>query len=123
MTLGLAAIALGVGMSAWPLRPLIGTPAAVALGLNTVFTVGVMFTPTGRSEDTDFLHAVLAYLAYLSLAAVGLAASIAFHRRGLAYWSRVSLAVGVITLVCLGASLGGTTQGLFQRLGLGTTHL
>ncbi len=123
MTIGLAAVAVGVGMAAWPLRRLIGTPAAIALGLNTVCTLGVMFTPTGRSGDIDFLHAVFAVLAYLSLSLAGLLASIAFFRRGHIRRSVVSLAVGVITLAFLGASLGATAPGLFQRLGLSATHL
>jgi ABC-type thiamin/hydroxymethylpyrimidine transport system permease subunit len=37
--------------------------------------------------------------------------------------SVVSLTVGVVTMVCLWASLGVSTAGLFQRLGLTTTDV
>ncbi len=123
MTVGLAAFGVGVGTSAWPLRRLIGKPAAVALGLNAALTLGVMLTPSGRSPDTDFLHAMFAVLAYLSLAMAGPLAALAFFRRGLSYLSIISLAVGLVTMVFLWASLGETTPGLFQRLGLTTAHV
>lgn len=97
-------------------------PAALALGLNAALTLGVMLTPSGRSPDTDFLHAMFAVLAYFSLAVAGPLAALAFFRRGL-FLPLVSLAVGLVTMVCLWASLGETTPGLFQRLGLTATDV
>lgn len=123
MTLGLAAYGVGVGTSAWPLRRLIGKPSAFTLGLNAALMLGVLLTPSGRSPATDFLHAIFAVLAYLSLAVAGPLASLEFRRRGLIYLPMVSLAAGLVTMVCLWASLGDTTPGLFQRLGLSTTHV
>jgi len=122
MTLGFAAYGVGVGTSAWPLRRVIGKPAAAALGLNATFTLGVMLTPLDRSPDIDFLHAVFAALAYLSLAVAGPLASLAFRRRSLIL-AVVSFVVGLVTMVGLGASLGDTAPGLFQRLGLTTTDV
>lgn len=122
MTGGLAAYGIGVGTSAWPLRRLIGTPAAVALGLNAALTFGVLLTPLGRPPGNEFLHGAFAVAAYLSLSLVGPLAAAAWRRRRLTL-SMVSLTVGLITMVSLWASLGDTTPGLFQRLGLTATDI
>lgn len=122
MSLGFAAFAIGAGSAAWPLRRLVGWPAALALGVNAALTLGVMLTPVGGSPDIDVLHGGFAGLAYVSLAAVGPLASLTFRRRGLAL-PIASLAVGLITLACLWASLGDTAPGLFQRLGLTATDV
>jgi len=70
------------GTSAWPLRRVIGKPAVFALALNAALTLGVMLTPSGRSLDTDILHAFFAVLAYFSLALVGQLGAVALRRRG-----------------------------------------
>lgn len=82
MTLGFAAYVIGGGTSAWPLRRVIGKPAVFALALNAALTLGVMLTPSGRSLDTDILHAFFAVLAYFSLALVGQLGAVALRRRG-----------------------------------------
>ncbi len=123
MTLGFAVFGVGVGISAWPLRKLIGKPAAIALGLSALFTLGVMLTPVDRSSNSDFLHGGFALLIYLTLAAAGPLAALTFRRRGLLSLSVVSLTVGLVTIICLWASLGDSTSGLFQRLGLTTTDI
>jgi hypothetical protein len=82
MTLGFAAYVFGGGTSAWPLRQVIGKPAVFALGLNAALTLGVMLTPSGRSPDTDILHAFFAVLADFSLALVGQLGAVALRRRG-----------------------------------------
>lgn len=123
MTLGFAAFGVGVGISAWPLRRLIGTPAAIALGFSALFTLGVMLTPVDSSSNSDFLHGGFALLIYLTLAAAGPLAALTFRRRGLLSLSVVSLTVGLATVICLWASLGDSASGLFQRLGLTTTDI
>jgi hypothetical protein len=80
MTLGFAAFGVGVGISAWPLRKLIGKPAAIALGLSALFTLGVMLTPVDRSSNTDFLHGGFAVLVYLTLGLAGPLAAMTFRR-------------------------------------------
>jgi hypothetical membrane protein len=123
MSLGLAAYSVGVGTSAWPLRRVIGRLAAVALALNATLTLGVLLTPLDRSVGTDLLHSVFAFLAYVSLVVTGPLSSPVLRRQGRIRWRRVSLIVGFATMLWLGASLGGTMPGLFQRLGLTTTHI
>jgi hypothetical membrane protein len=120
MTLGFAAFAIGVGVAAWPLRRLIGWPAALTLGINGALMVGIALTPTGGSPDTDRVHAVLALLLYASLAAIAPLAAMALRRHG-AVVALGSLAVGVVTLAFLSASLGETRSGLLQRIGMTIT--
>jgi hypothetical membrane protein len=122
MTLGFAAYGIGVGLSVWPLRRVIGKAAAIALGLNAVSTLGVMLTPIGSSTATDFRHAMFAALAYVSLALVGPLAARPLQLRGFNV-PLVPWAVGLVTIVLLAGSLGGTTPGMFQRIGLTTTHI
>lgn len=123
MTLGLGAFSLGVGTSAWSLRRVIGRTAALALVLNATLTLGVLLTPLDRSVDTDFFHSGFAFLAYVSLVVTGLLSSPVLRRQGRIRLRRVSLIVGFVTMLWLGASLGPTLPGLFQRLGLTTTHV
>ena len=122
MSFGFAAYGIGVGTSAWPLRRFVGKPGAIALGLNAALTLGVLLTPIGRSSDTDLLHTMFAALAYVSLALVGPLAAPALQRRGFTL-PMLSLVVGLVTIVLLSRSLGKTAPGLFQRLGLTTTHV
>ena len=123
MALGFAAFGIGVGTAAWPLRRVIGNPAAIALVVNAVFVLGVMLTPEGRSSNTDFLHGGFAFLVYLTLAVVGPLAALTFRRRGQSFWAIGSLFVGAATAVFLWISLGEINSGLFQRLGLTTTDV
>lgn len=123
MTFGLGAFGVGVATAAWPLRRFIGNPAAIALGFNGLFVVGVMLTPEGRSSDTDFLHGGFAILVYWSLTLVAPLAALTFRRRGLIYWAMASWVAGVGTGVFLWISLESTKSGLFQRLGLTTTDV
>ena len=122
MTLGFAAFGVGVGIAAWPLRWLIGKPAALALLANAVLMIGIAITPTGGPADIDFAHAMIALLVYASLAIVAPLAAIVLRRRSIVL-ALVSLAVGLATLVFLSASLGESRSGLLQRLGLTATDL
>ena len=123
MNVGFAAFVAGVGSAAWPLRNVIGNAAALALGINALFVLGVLLTPDGLSSSTDFLHGGFAMFVYLSLTLAGPLAALTFRRRGMSYWALISLLVGTITAVSLWISLGETRSGLFQRLGLTTTDL
>lgn len=118
MSAGLVAFGLGVGIAAWPLRRIIGVPAAVSLGTSAVGTLGVALTPVGGSTDTDLLHGLFALLGYASVGLAGPLAALALRRKH-QIWSIASLVAGVVTLLALGASLG-STPGLFQRIGLTT---
>lgn len=122
MTLGFVAFGVGVGIAAWPLRRVIGKPAALALLANAVLMIGIALTPTGGSADIDFVHAMLALLLYVSIAVVAPLAAIVLRRRSIVL-ALVSLAVGLATLAFLSASLGESRSGLLQRLGLTATDL
>jgi hypothetical protein len=122
MTLGFAAFGTGVGIAVWPLRRLIGKPAALALLVNAILMIGIALTPTGGSADVDFVHAMLALLAYASIAVVAPLAAIVLRRRSMVL-ALVSVAVGLATLAFLSASLGESRSGLLQRLGLTATDL
>ena len=122
MTLGFAAFAIGAGLASWPLRRLIGRPAALALGFNAALMLGIALTPTGGSLDIDRIHAVVALLVYASLAAIAPLAAMSLRRHGTIV-ALGSLVVGVVTLAFLSASLGETRSGLLQRLGVTITDL
>lgn len=122
MTLGLMAFAVGVGSAAWPLSWLIGRSAAIALIINAVSTLGVAFTPVGRSAAVETWHGEFAGVAYLTLTATGLLASKHLWRRSRSL-SLISLVIGLATGLYLYLSTTGSSQGLFQRLGLTTTDL
>jgi hypothetical membrane protein len=122
MTLGFVAFGVGVGIAAWPLRRLIGKPAALALLANAILMIGIALTPTGGSADVDFVHAMVALLIYASLAVVAPLAAIVLRRRSIVL-ALVSLVVGLATLAFLSASLGESRSGLLQRLGLTVTDL
>jgi len=122
MTFGFATFGIGVGIAAWPLRRLIGKPAAFALVANAILIIGIALTPTGGSADLDFVHAMLALLVYVSIAVVAPLAAIVLRRRSIVL-ALVSIAVGLATLAFLSASLGESRSGLLQRLGLTTTDV
>ena len=120
MTAGFSAYGVGIGIAAWPLRRIIGVPAAVSIGVSASSTVGVMMTPLGRSAGTDLVHGFFALVGYASLGLAGPLAAIAL-RRGHRIWATASLGVGMLTLLALVASLGSMAPGLLQRIGLTTS--
>ena len=123
MNLGFVAYVAGVGSAAWPLRKVIGNGASVALFVNALLVLGVLFTPEGLSSNADFLHGGFASLLYLSLAFVGPLAALTFRQSGLIRWAIVSLVAGAVTAMSLWLSLGEARSGLFQRIGLTATDL
>lgn len=122
MTAGFVAFGLGTGIAAWPLRRILGVPAAMSVATSAVGTLGVALAPVGQSADTDLLHALFALLTYASLALAGLLAGLALMARRRA-WAIASLAVGLLTFLALWASLDSSTPGLSQRIGLTTADV
>lgn len=121
MNLGFAAFTVAVAAAAGPLRPLIGTPGSIAMGVNAALSAGVALAPLGVSPEGDRLHQVAAGAGYLALAALAPAAApaLAERSRGLAV---ASVGVGVASMVCLGASLVADQQsGFWQRAGITVT--
>jgi hypothetical protein len=123
MNAGFVAYVAGVGSAAWPLRKVIGNGASVALFLNALLVLGVLFTPDGLSSTADLLHGGFASLLYLTLAFVGPLAALSFRRSGLISWTIISMVVGAITAMSLWLSLGEVRSGLLQRIGLTATDL
>ena len=113
---------VATGLAAWPLRRLVGTPGAAVIGANALLSFGIALAPLGVSEEGDRLHAIVAGLGYLALAATGPAAAPALARRSRSL-AAASVGVGGISLACLVASLLGPddTSGFWQRAGITAT--
>ncbi len=120
MNLGFMAFAVTVGAAIVPARRIVGTPAAVVLGANVALTIGIMLAPLGRSADGDRLHAVVAGLGYLALAAAGPSAAPTLARRSRRL-ALASIGVGVASMACLGLSLVRPESGFWQRAGITVT--
>lgn len=123
MNAGFIGYGVGVTAAAWPLRFIIGKPAAAALATNAVLTFGVLATPLDRSESIDQLHAVFAGSAYAALAAAGLLAARHLSAVGYPKASKLAMTVGSVTGVSLFAVVFDVASGLFQRIGLTTSDL
>jgi len=113
MTAGL--LALGAGMAAYgvALRPHRSWPLPV---LNGMTAVAVAALPLGGAYDDA--HGVAAGLGYLTLAAVPVLGA----GRLRPVWAAVSVATGMVSGLCLLASVLLPRDGLFQRLGLTVAH-
>ncbi len=123
MNTGFVAYGVGVTAAAWPLRTIIGKPAAVALAINALLTFGVLATPLEKSETVDQLHTVFAGAAYAALAAAGLLAARHLAKNGHPVASKTAAAVGSVTGLSLFAVVFDVSSGLFQRIGLTTSDL
>ncbi len=117
VNLGFAAFAVSAGAAAIPARRFLGTRAAVVLGANVLLTVGIAFAPLGESQEGDRTHSVLAGLGYLALAAIGPSAAPTLAKRT-PLLGRASVAVGVVSIACLGLSVIRPETGFWQRAGL-----
>jgi hypothetical protein len=114
MTAGL--VALGAGMALYGLarRP---DPVWILPVANGLTALVVAALPLGGGADTA--HGLAATVGYVTLAAIPVVSA-----RGVSpARARFSVATGVTTALCLAASALGNRAGLFQRLGLTTTHV
>lgn len=86
---------------------------------NGVATVGVAAFSLGTPTSGD-IHGAFAGLAYASLAAIPVAASVALRRGGHKALARTSIATGLLCAAALVTSVAGPdhVHGLFQRIGL-----
>ena len=114
MTAGLLALAAGMGLYGMALRP---RPAALLPVANGALTLAVAALPLGGRFDTA--HGIAAALGYVTLAAIPALGA----RRLRLTWAAVSLATGVVSGLCLLASVLLPQDGLFQRLGLTAAHV
>jgi len=89
----------------------------MAAGATGVATLGVAAFPLG-TDTSDLLHAACAVVGYATLAATPILAAPGFARAGRPREALVSKAVGVVSALCLAATVVGSHKGLFQRAGL-----
>lgn len=118
MTTGLVAFGLALLLHAGALRAAVPGPAWKAAFATGVATFGVVAFPLGQTSMTDAVHGAFAIAAYATVVAVPLLAArplAASGRRGVA---RLSVATGVVSGLCLAATVLGATPGLLQRVGL-----
>ena len=94
--------------------------AAVATGLATL---GVAAAPLGISPAGDTLHGAFALLGYVSLAATPLLAARSLCRGGQRLLGGMGVASSVMTVTSLVLASTTAQRGLFQRVGLTSTHL
>ena len=106
MNAGFVTFGIAVPTFALAARQSLGAPAATALVVAGISTLGVAATPLGPGPDTA--HGVLAGIGYVAMAAAPILAD---RRRG--------AIVSAIAAASLVATTIGPAHGLFQRLGLG----
>lgn len=116
MTAALVVLGAGMALYSGALRTRLGGPAWVSAAANAVTTWGIAALPLGSTYDTG--HGIAAGLSYATLVAVPLLASPRLARRGRRQWAASAAVAGIVSVVCLGFSLAGGREGLFQRLGL-----
>ncbi len=120
MNVGFSVFAASVAAAAIPTRRLLGTPAAIALGANALLSVGIALAPLGQSDAGDRAHAVVAGLGYLALAVTAPSAAPVLMKRS-RRMGVASVAVGAVSMACLGLSLVRPEAGLWQRAGITST--
>jgi hypothetical protein len=123
MTIGQIAMAAGLAASAFPLRSILGLGAAYGLGLAAISLAVIIVTPDGSVPDRGFVHGGFAILLYASLVAVGGLASRHLRSGGFRVAGLLAIGVAIASAVFLWLSLGETTPGLYQRLGITTTSV
>jgi hypothetical membrane protein len=118
MTAGLVVYGTGVAVYAVPLRssvPGSAWKAALATGLAAL---GVAAFPLDASSTIDVVHGGVASVGYLTLAATPLLAARALAASGHRRAAAISVVVGVVSGLCLAATVIGPGHGLVQRIGL-----
>lgn len=117
MTVGLVVLGTGMLLYSVALHRGLGGPAWVAAVANGIATLGVAALPLGTTYDTS--HGVVAGLGYATLAAIPVLATPRLAGRARPFWAATSAATGIVSGLCLAASVaGGWRTGLLQRLGL-----
>jgi hypothetical membrane protein len=119
MTAGFVVLGAAIPAYALALRDALPGPAWRFAVVHGVATLGVAAFALG-TPTSGKIHGAFAGLAYASLAAVPIAASVPLSRRGRRGLARTSMATGVLCAAALVASVAGPTSvhGLLQRIGL-----
>lgn len=118
MTAGFVTFGVAVPVYALALRAAVPGPAWKLAAGTGVTTLLIAAFPLGHSSTIDSVHATVAVVGYLTLAATPLLAARPLaaggHRRG----ARASVMVGVASGLCLAATTVGPVHGLLQRVGI-----
>jgi hypothetical membrane protein len=118
MTTGLLGFGIGMLLYAGALRAALAGPAWKAALATSIATFGVAALPLGLTSATVDGNGAVAVVAYATLVAMPLLAVrslAASERRGAA---TLSVAIGVVSGLCLAATVLGMAPGLLQRVGL-----
>lgn len=118
MTAGFVCFGVSVPAYSLALRDAIGGRAWLAGMVTGVATLGVAAVPLDASATTDLVHGGFASLGYASLALTPLLAAGRLAGRGYRGAAMASRVVGILSGAFLGATVLGSTPGLFQRAGL-----
>ena len=116
MTASLVTLGVGMVLYSGALRAGLGGRAWFVALANGVATLGVAGLPLGSAYDTA--HSIAAGLGYATLAAIPVVAAAPGHRGSRSGWATASMVTGIVSALCLLASVAGWRNGLFQRLGL-----
>lgn len=118
MTAGFVAFGVAVPVYSAALRVSVPGPAwKAALGTGLA-TLGIALFPLDVSSTIDNVHAAVATLGYVTLAATPLLAARPLAAAGYRRAAEASVAVGVGAGLCLAGTVVGPAHGLLQRLGL-----
>jgi xanthine/uracil permease len=118
MNAGFLAFAVAMPIYAVSLRAALpGATWLVALA-NGVATAAIAAAPLGHSPSIDTAHAAAAGAAYVTLAALPLAAATPLARTGRPRVARASVVLGLVAGASLAATSADRAVGLFQRAGL-----
>jgi hypothetical membrane protein len=119
MTAGFVVLGAAVPAYGLALRDALPGPAWRFALVHGVATLGVAAFALG-TPTSGKIHGAFAGVAYATLAAVPIAASVSLRRRGGRGLARASMVTGIVCAAALVASVAGPTSvhGLLQRIGL-----
>jgi hypothetical membrane protein len=104
------------------LRLVLDGPAWCAAGVAGIGAFGLAASPRHSGARIDTVHSWFAIAFGAGVALTPLLAARSLLRAGHDRWSRLSLAAGALSFVCLMITLVGPERGLLQRAGLGVVH-
>jgi hypothetical membrane protein len=123
MTTGFVALGVGLGVYATALRHAVGGLGWITATATGVTTLAVAATPLARSATVDTVHAVAAGIGYVALAATPLLSARPLLQGGHRRLAKLGIAAGIGSGMSLVLASSGLPTGLFQRIGLTTTHV
>jgi hypothetical membrane protein len=118
MTAGFVGFGVGLPVYASALRRVVQGPAWLAAAATGMATLGVAATPLEHSATVDNLHAVVAGIGYVTLAATPLLAARPLLLHGHRALAAAGIVAGTVSTIALALTTTGLPTGLFQRLGL-----